>query len=78
MRDREERTREFDKIFSSGNASLGEHDASEGIKEALLKGTSSGVEKLSKAGGYFNNLEIKIPLPPDAVEMGERLRSFRG
>lgn len=64
------------KIFSSGGGSLTEQDASDAIKEALLNGTQDGVRQLSMADGYFGNPEIRIPLPPDATEMSERLRSI--
>ena len=31
-----------------------------GLKEALVKGVSTGTEKVGKPGGYFKNPQIKI------------------
>jgi hypothetical protein len=53
-----------------------EQDAANGIKEALVKGTSTGVELVSKADGFFGNPEIKIPFPPDAAEIETELRAI--
>lgn len=37
-----------------------------GLKEALLIGTDSSVNKLSKLNGYYGDLAVKILLPPEA------------
>jgi hypothetical protein len=63
------------KLFLSKGADLTEQDAVDGIKEALIKGTSEGVRTVSQVDGYFGNPEIKIPFPPDAVQMEKTLRS---
>jgi hypothetical protein len=63
------------KIFK-GQTALTEEDAAAGIKEALIKGTDNGVEIISKIDGYFKNPEIKIPFPPEAVNIEERLRAL--
>lgn len=64
------------KIFSSKSTGLTEQDAANGIKEALIKGTSEGVQIVSKKDGYFGNPQIKIPLPPEANTMDKTLRSI--
>ncbi|HEX2935956.1 MAG TPA: DUF4197 domain-containing protein [Bacteroidales bacterium] len=64
------------KVFSSKSTGLTEQDAASGIKEALIKGTSEGVQVVSKLDGYFGNPEIKIPLPSEANAMAKRLRSM--
>jgi len=64
------------KIFSSTGIGLTEQDAADGIREALVNGTIDGVEKVSKVDGYLGNAEIKILLPPDAIEMEKELRSI--
>jgi Protein of unknown function (DUF4197) len=51
-------------------------EVAEGLKEALLKGVSVGADKLSQAGGYFGNPEIKIPFPPDVKKVEDRLRQI--
>jgi hypothetical protein len=55
---------------------LTEQDAASGIKEALLQGTSQGVQTLSKVDGYFGNSLIKIPFPPEAKTIEQSLRSI--
>jgi hypothetical protein len=49
-------------------------EVAEGLKEALLKGVSTGADRLSQVDGYFKNPEIKIPFPPDAKKVEDRLR----
>lgn len=55
---------------------LTQADAAAGIKEALLKGTTEGVDRISKVDGFFGNPEIKIPFPPDATAMETKLRAI--
>jgi hypothetical protein len=55
---------------------LTESDAAAGIKDALVKGTSEGVDLVSKVDGYLGNPEIKIPLPPDAAAVESKLRTI--
>ena len=65
------------KSFIDQNASgLSEDDAARGIKEALEKGTNSGVEIVSKVDGYFGDPQIKIPFPPDAQVIESKLRAI--
>lgn len=47
-----------------------------GLKEALVKGTTSGVSSLSAAGGYLNNPQFKIPFPKDAEKIESTLRNI--
>ena len=54
---------------------LTEEEAASRIREALIKGTTAGVETVSKLDGYFKNPEIKIPFPPEAKEMELKLRA---
>ena len=51
-------------------------EVAEGLKEALLKGVSTGADKLSTVDGYFKNPEIKIPFPPDVKKVEDRLRQL--
>lgn len=53
-----------------------EEEAATAIKEALSKGTVKGVEMVSKTDGYFGDTEIKIPFPPEAKTMEEKLRAI--
>lgn len=47
-----------------------------GLKAALEKGTSKGVDILSKSGGYLNNPQIKIPFPPSAIKVENTLKDI--
>ncbi|HEY9260831.1 DUF4197 domain-containing protein [Chitinophaga sp.] len=57
-------------------ASLTESDAGSAIKEALAKGVASGIAKLNKTDGFFGSDVYKVLLPPDAVKIGNTLRSI--
>lgn len=45
-----------------------------GLKEALVKGTNTGTQNVSKVDGYFKNPNIKIPFPPDVQKVENTLR----
>ncbi|MBW8051407.1 MAG: DUF4197 domain-containing protein [Cytophagales bacterium] len=47
-----------------------------GLKEALTVGTNNSTASASKMDGYFKNSEIKIPYPPEAAKMEQKLRSM--
>ena len=67
---------EAKELFNSTNSGYSEKDASDGIKEALVKGTGESVRTVSAENGYWGNPEIKIPFPQDAKEMETKLRSI--
>lgn len=48
----------------------------QGLKEALTQGISKGADALSQTDGYFKNAEIKIPFPPDAKKVEDKLRAI--
>ena len=52
--------------------SISESEIVEGLKQALEIGTGKAVDLVSKTGGYYNNPEIKIPLP-ESVQKAEKL-----
>jgi hypothetical protein len=56
--------------------SLTTEQVGEGLKEALTKGVSKGSDLVSQVDGYFNNAEIKIPFPPEAKRVEEKLRQM--
>ena len=72
----------LNKIKSKANAvvkktpagGFSEEEAGNAIKEALEKGTNSGVGIVSKPDGYFKSPEIKIPFPPEAKSIEDKLR----
>ncbi|HYG18795.1 MAG TPA: DUF4197 domain-containing protein [Ohtaekwangia sp.] len=49
-------------------------EVAEGLKEALIKGTSMGSDQASNLDGYFKNPRIKIPLPPEIQKVESKLR----
>jgi len=61
---------------SKGSSGLTQDEAAAGIKEALNKGVTKGVELVSKENGYFGDAEIKIPFPPEAKSMEDKLRAM--
>lgn len=63
-------------VQPSSSGKLTEEEAASGIREALIKGTTTGVETVSKLDGYFKNPEIKIPFPPEAKEIEQKLRAI--
>jgi len=64
------------KLLNPGSKGLTEKDAADGIKEALINGTSESVKLVSILDGYWGNPEIKIPFPPEAKEMETKLRTI--
>lgn len=55
-------------------AALSNQQASRGIKGALLQGASSAVSKLGVEGGFLNNPQVRIPLPPALEEIAKGMR----
>jgi hypothetical protein len=51
-------------------------EVAEGLKEALIQGTSKGADMLSQTDGYFKNPSIKILFPPDVKKVEDRLRQI--
>lgn len=59
-----------------GEKSLTTAEVAEGLKEALVKGISTGADLVSVADGYFKNPEIKIPFPPEVKKVEDALRKI--
>lgn len=59
-----------------GDKPLTTTEVNEGLKEALIKGISTGSDLASQLDGYFKNPEIKIPFPPDVKKVEDRLRQL--
>ncbi len=58
------------------NRPLTEHEAAEGIKEALNIGISKGADEVARHDGYFGNPLIKIPFPPGAAKVEKTLKDL--
>lgn len=53
-----------------------EEEAAKALREALKQGAEKGAALVSKTDGYFGNPKIKIPLPPDARQKEQKIRSM--
>lgn len=59
----------------SGTGNFTQTEAANAIKEALTKGITAGVNKVSVTDGYFKNTAIKIPFPTQVKTIENTLRS---
>src|SRR6185437_14058650 len=62
-----------DKTFEKGLIPS-EADMTNALREALQVGATNAANALHKNGGYLNDPIIKIPFPPDAIEVANKLR----
>jgi hypothetical protein len=63
-------------VSKSTSSGLSDSEITKGLKEALDEGVKKGVDQLSKPGGYLDDANVKIPLPPEAQVVEERLRQM--
>lgn len=59
-----------------GSQPLTTAEVAEGLKEALIKGISTGADVVSQLDGYFKNPEIKIPFPLEVKRVEDKLRQI--
>ncbi len=59
-----------------GEKPLTTAEVAEGLKEALINGTTKGSDQASQVDGYFKNPQIKVPFPPDVKKVEDRLRQI--
>jgi Protein of unknown function (DUF4197) len=75
-------TAQINQTLGDVNKALGEDaplttaEVAEGLKEALIKGISTGSDLASQVDGYFKNPEIKIPFPPEVKKVEDKLRQI--
>jgi hypothetical protein len=68
---------EIDKTVNAPSSIIPtEFEIGSGLKEALEKGTSIGVDKLNIDGGYLNDPKVKIPFPEDLVKVKNTLTNL--
>lgn len=67
---------EVNKSLGGSSAPLTTAEVAQGLKEALIKGISTGSDLVSRVDGYFQNPAIKIPFPPEVKKVEERLRQI--
>lgn len=59
---------------SSGGAGLSNGQIISGLKQALVQGTSKGVNVLAVKDGFFKNAAVKVLFPPEAQKVEKTLR----
>ena len=59
-----------------GDAAFTTEEAANALKQALEQGTVKGVSVVSQVDGYLKNPEIKIPFPPEAENVEQKLRAI--
>jgi hypothetical protein len=67
---------DVNKTLGGSTTPLTSAEVADGLKEALVKGISTGSDLLSQVDGYFKNPEIKIPFPPDVKKVEDKLRQI--
>ncbi len=67
---------EVAKALSGNQEYLNTETIASGLKQALSVGTENAVAQTSKAGGYWKNPSLKIPLPQDLQKFAETLRGI--
>lgn len=67
---------DVNKTLGGSSTPLTTAEVVQGLKEALIKGISTGSDLASQLDGYFKNPEIKIPFPPEVKKVEDRLRQL--
>ena len=60
----------------TGSTALSNDQIINGLKEALIQGTSKGVDVLSVKDGFFKNDAVKVLFPPEAQKVEKTLRDI--
>lgn len=58
-------------------AGLAQEEIARGLKEALSKAVQKAVTDLAKPGGFLDNLNVKIPMPPQLQQVEKGLRMLK-
>lgn len=69
----------IDGIINAGGGTLGglsQAEAAQGIRAALANGVVSAITQVGQVGGYFNDGQIKIPLPKTLQDIQNVLVQF--
>jgi hypothetical protein len=67
---------DINKTLGGSTQPLTTAEVADGLKEALIKGISTGSDLVSQVDGYFKNPEIKIPFPPEVKRVEDKLRQI--
>ena len=63
-------------VAAAGLADISNRDATNGLKEALVRGSHAAVTRLGAENGFFGNDRVKIPLPPSLRRVEAVMRSI--
>ena len=63
-------------LQGAGGAALTNEDVGNGLKEALIKGISTGAEEAAKQDGFLKNEMIRIALPEEFLKVENTMRKF--
>jgi hypothetical protein len=63
-------------VAAAGLADISDRDATNGLKEALVRGGQAAVARLGAENGFFGNDRVKIPLPPSLRRVEAVMRSI--
>src|SRR6266852_6167511 len=63
-------------VAAAGLADISDRDATNGLKEALVRGGQAAVARLGAENGFFGNDRVKIPLPPSLRRLEAVMRSI--
>jgi hypothetical protein len=66
-----------DEIINNTNTPLTDSEITQGLKEALSVGTDSSTFNAHKTDGYFKNVKIMIPFPPEAKNAADLLTTLK-
>lgn len=64
------------KDLTTIGSELSSGEVEEGLRAALEKGVKVATEKVSNEGGYLNDVQIRIPFPPEMQKVETRLRGM--
>ncbi len=62
--------------FAAGLSGISNQEASSGLKQALLQGSSAAVAKLGVPNGFLGNPKVRIPLPASLEKARKLMRMF--
>lgn len=64
---------EMQRVLGSGTPPLSNADVIAGLKEALRVGTDQSVSSAGVQDGFWNNALIRVPFPPEAIQVRNTL-----
>jgi hypothetical protein len=69
-------TKDINNMGGGGGNKLTNEEVIQGLREALNVGTNNSTGSASKVDGFFGNPLIKIPFPPEAIKVKEKVEQL--